>query len=237
MDQDVRIAGLLPPGDPDLKEPYIAGANTKPPRPPRPEPPPVDPFMKEVADAIGFDLESWHHIAHAVAYLVYKEGLTPPGEMVVGVYRGPVSEGSPLADLVYAGEVPHMWLRLEDGTVFDPARWIFEDSDPKFQYCSSEEYDEGSVYVRNLFEVFPPPYDGLEPPTNIQFDAPAGYFAERLLRIPNGKTPNLAQLRWLGRIDIKKLGVFARPLFGSMQDHYSGIVSRRQRAVFHGEAA
>jgi hypothetical protein len=85
----------------------------------------LDPEM--LARAINVDLAHWPGNCHGIATLIREADLVP-GKAEYGWYFGPVNEGSHF----YGGSYPyrHGWIKLHDGRIYDPTRWVFENVDP-----------------------------------------------------------------------------------------------------------
>lgn len=97
--------------------------------------------VTDVEEAIGIPANKWVNRCHEIASAIVDAGLVK-GRAVYGIYTGPVSESS-----YFSGDRPghrHGWVKLKDGRVLDPTRWVFEDV-PPYIFCHKRprEYDEG----------------------------------------------------------------------------------------------
>lgn len=114
------------------------------------------PTVKEVERGIGLTTDQWEGQCYKVSCLLLLRGLVS-GELVCGHFLGKVGAESRFSD----GELDdndaytHGWIRLPDGRILDPTRWVFEGTKP-YLYTGpeGEEYDEdGSKWEAELEEI------------------------------------------------------------------------------------
>jgi hypothetical protein len=63
------------------------------------------------------------------------------GVAVYGAWTGPIADSSPFSRR--PGAPNHGWVLLDDDTVFDPTRWVFEGLEPYLYEGLADFYDEG----------------------------------------------------------------------------------------------
>lgn len=86
----------------------------------------------------------------------------PAGEasMVRGLWVGPVAEGTMFSGRPVSG---HSWVKISDGRVVDPTRWVFEGQAP-YVYVGpqDEHYDENGSSLREALMGPAPAWDAEE---------------------------------------------------------------------------
>lgn len=139
----------------------------------------------EVAKKIDWPLKTWPGNCFGVASRLVSENIVK-GTAVYGHWNGPVAPSS-----MFHGKpiINHGWVRMEDGTVVDPTRYVFEGVAPYIWTgnerdvcesgfenpdpldwecvncgCTPEEhkswpYDEGGNQLRRAFMSPPPDFD------------------------------------------------------------------------------
>jgi len=97
--------------------------------------------VEMVEDAIGLVAEDWKGNCYAVACDIVKVGLVK-GEAVYGHWRGRVAKTSMFHREDDAlGICRHGWVETDEGFIFDPTRWVFEDAEP-YIFVGDPEYDK-----------------------------------------------------------------------------------------------
>lgn len=103
----------------------------------------LDPDL--IAHAIEFPLEFWPGACATVAHKILQAELVD-GREEYGFFWGPVAKGSRFHGTPMSR---HGWLRLADGRIYDPTRWVFEDVDPYIYVAhNTSDYDRGMRTVR-----------------------------------------------------------------------------------------
>lgn len=173
---------------------------------------------EDVAKAIGVTLEEWPGRCAEIAHKINHAALLPCMCFErYGHYMGPVAIGS----LFYKRPlIQHGWLELEDGSVFDPLRWEFEQAFPYFWVSRNEdecaEYDVGGNTFRQIC-LGPCPAVDKE---RAEYPLPKGkamWFV--LAQIPNGE--DLADcckidgptLGWFANLSPEFLGEYAADVY------------------------
>lgn len=103
----------------------------------------LDPEL--IAHAIDLPLDKWPGNCAGVAALILFHGLVD-GKDEYGFYLGPTEDGT-----MFAGKtmIRHGWIKLPDGRIYDPTRWVFEDVDPYIYVGhNTDDYDRGMRTVR-----------------------------------------------------------------------------------------
>lgn len=101
------------------------GAGSAAPRPPEADVVAPLPTLGECERAIGEKAAAWVARCYEISCAIVKTGLVD-GDAVYGHWVGPVAPKSHFADRSGLPFVPHGWILLKDGRVFDPTRWVFE---------------------------------------------------------------------------------------------------------------
>lgn len=179
--------------------------------------------VMEVADAIQIPTSDWIGNCYLIAHKIVESEIVD-GRAVYGHWLGGVATMAPaFASRGRNPFVAHGWIRLPDGRVLDPTRWVFEAADP-YLYVGTPGrcYDEGGNEWRMAsMRSTPPPYDteGKDIPMQEVFDA-FGHHALSVLGILGGPSPNI-QVRhifWLANRSPESYGVDPEPI-------YRGIVA------------
>ena len=96
-----------------------------------------------LAKAIEIPTEEWPGCCHKIAALALNVGFVK-GELCYGMYTGHIAEDSYFADYSHLGFCRHGWIEKEDGTIFDPTRWVLESVDPYiYEAKNHRDYDYG----------------------------------------------------------------------------------------------
>jgi len=171
--------------------------------------------VDKVAAKIGIPKKKWTGRCYEIACLMVDQGCVE-GEAVYGHWLGPVVSTS-----VFAGRpiVRHGWVRLKDGTVVDPTRWVFEGVEPyifvgRDTGDGSWPYDEGGDQWRAALRR-PPPVFNPERPVGLEFpSASARVLAEGLLGGIQGWS--IEQVFWLANLPYAELGSEAHDIYAAI---------------------
>lgn len=88
------------------------------------------PTLKACEKTLGEKAETWIARCYEISCRIVEAGLVK-GEAVYGHWLGPVHHRSHFAERSKSLPfIQHGWIRLEDGTVLDPTRWVFEARKP-----------------------------------------------------------------------------------------------------------
>jgi hypothetical protein len=98
--------------------------------------------IHKVADDIDFPVKEWPGKCYQVASALVEAGVVD-GEAVYGHWTGPINPTSPVfGDRADLGFTHHGWIVMEDGTVVDPTRWVFENAKP-YIFIGKPPEDDG----------------------------------------------------------------------------------------------
>jgi hypothetical protein len=159
---------------------------------------------------INWKSKEWSGHCHAVAYEILNSGIIN-GRLVYGQFLGNIHKNS----VFFGNPFPHHgWIELENGDIFDPTRWSFEDKEPYvFIGKNTGEYDEGGDKLREALSVPKPKYDK----SDKQKDIPKTFEAEiyrNLLGIPNGRNQtSISEIMWAANLSRKELGAIIKPIY------------------------
>lgn len=136
------------------------------------------------------------------------------GATVYGHWRPPVHLGLP-------GEVPHGWVVLKDGRIFDPTRWAFETKLlPPYLYIGPNSKDYKGTEWCSEEPEYPPRYDKLDVHFSItkhMLDTKAWIHIEKLLRLDAAEQmPGFVtweQLHWLAHVAFETLQPHAAEVY------------------------
>lgn len=104
------------------------------------------PSIKKIERAIGTSTHDWRGRCYEIAQNIIEAKLVK-GVAIYGMYHGPIAETGYFAGRKFAR---HGWIKLEDGRIFDPTRWVFDNVKP-YLYVGVPipgEYDEGANAFR-----------------------------------------------------------------------------------------
>lgn len=104
----------------------------------------ITPTADYVADVIGVPVEEWPGRCHEIATLAVETGVLE-GRTEYGIWLGPIAPDSLFGRRPVAR---HGWIRLEDGRVADPTRWVFEGAEPYIYIGDDDFYDLGGARFR-----------------------------------------------------------------------------------------
>ena len=172
----------------------------------------------ELAERIKTPVERWPGACYGIA------GAAQPfygGDLHYGHWLGPVSDDCPVES--FKNGLPfqsHGWLELEDGSVVDPTRWVFEGVEPYIYQGENDFYDVGGNVFREAM---------LQPCPNYNYGAPRSplsvwkfngvahrYVMDELFCGAPGITDAMA--RWLANLPLQRLGVHAKPIYLALVD-------------------
>lgn len=163
-----------------------------------------------VEKAIDFPVKHWEGNCYGIACDILRVGLAK-GRPVHGHYLGEVHP-----DSLFGGRavVRHGWIELEDGSILDPTRWVFESVKPYLYYTSDKtDYDEGGDQLRHDMAKPQPIYN----PDEKQYDLPESphrEVIEILLSIDSTrKQIGISEALWLANTSYCYLDILAKPLY------------------------
>jgi len=177
--------------------------------------------MKNVhtlAERIGIPIEQWPGACYGIAGAVQE---VFGGELRYGHWLGPVSDGCPVEGFKSGAPFQrHGWLELDDGSIVDPTRWVFEGVEPYVYEGPNDYYDAGGNQFREAMLGPCPDYDPNEERTTLavwKFDANAHRFVmQEIFEGAPGITAPMAY--WLANLPLQRLGPHARPVYLALVD-------------------
>ena len=105
------------------------------------------PTVTELATAMDWPVTNWPSHCYEVAIEILLKGLIE-GRPEYGIWHGPIHP-----DSLFAGRplARHGWIRLPNGEIADPTRWVFENVDPYLFVGPDPDnfYDLGAARLRN----------------------------------------------------------------------------------------
>ena len=143
------------------------------------------------------------------------------GKLRYGHWTGPVDDKCPVEG--FKNNLPfqrHGWLALDNGSIVDPTRWVFEGTVPYIYRGPNDYYDVGGNDWRELALQPCPEYGVREPRSALavwKFDPQAHRFViDELFNGAPGITNSMA--RWLANLPLPRLGVHARAVYQALVD-------------------
>lgn len=98
-----------------------------------------------IAETIGIPIEQWEGNCHGIANALIEHEIVS-GKTEYGFWLGPIHKNSyfdhtqPL--------VRHGWIKLHNGLICDPTRWVFEATEPYIYVGLPDHYDHGMRSTR-----------------------------------------------------------------------------------------
>jgi len=177
---------------------------------------------EHIASRIRQPLNTWPGNCFAIATAIVETGIVH-GRAVYGNYYGPIVPAS-----MFHGKpvVRHGWILMDERTVVDPTRWVFEDKVPYIYVGpNNDDYDEGANRLRSSFRTPPPAFDG-SVRSALKHPVPEGLQAifATWLNQPTCTVVSINQLFWLANSPLAALGDYAKPTYE--------FLTRRDLAVF-----
>lgn len=140
------------------------------------------------------------------------------GRSVHGMWNGPVHK-----DSIFAGKPfsQHEWIKLPDGQVCDPTRWVFEGKKPYIYVGPSDYYDEGANALRAMIRLPAPKWDPEEEQFYFDGSSECWNFIERKLGLDREVVNDdyepghidRSQLFWLANAGYEELGEHVREIY------------------------
>jgi len=196
--------------------------------------------IAQVEKAIGSPAESWKGNCFAIASEIVKAGLVK-GVAVYGHFRGDVDPQSYFGVRSGMGFIQHGWVQLDDGRIFDPTRWAFENREPYlYVHPLTSDYDEGGNEINSRLRGGPPEYDPTEGTVSMSArDLPSEPYTlvEKLLKIEVSEqkpgTFTKKQVFWLANAHYDSLKPHAQTIYLAIEKKgMSGFIpiDNRRRA-------
>lgn len=166
--------------------------------------------ISKIEKTINWKSKDWSGHCHAVANEILNAGIIN-GRLVYGQFLGDINKNS----IFFGNPFPHHgWIELDNGDIFDPTRWSFEDKEPYiFIGKNTGEYDEGGDKLREALSIPKPEYDS----SDKQKDIPNTFQAEiyrNLLGIPKSRNQTcISEIMWAANLSRKELGTIIKPIY------------------------
>lgn len=182
------------------------------------------PQLPDCVAAIKIPAARWAGRCHEISgKLLNSPKLDIKGQLLYGHYWGPIAIKS-----IFKGQPfsRHGWIKLDDGRIFDPTRWVFEAVHPYIHvgFDDEEEYDPGGNKLRTRLLRPPPLHEDGDSDQRIDFRHPkigafvVDLFCEALHWPRNGRFIRLTanQLIWLGSLPLTMLGDRAKDIYKAL---------------------
>jgi hypothetical protein len=166
-----------------------------------------------IAKAINFPKENWAGNCHAVSYQIVEAGLVE-GNVERGHYYGKIAKGS----IFNEGLVPHSWIRLSNGLIYDPTRFAFEVVEPYIHVSENDsEYDLGGTKLREAMLTPLKEFDETKPKIELEFKTKeCEDFVMALVNHPPHLTVN--EGFYLANFPFPRLGAYAKEIYQALED-------------------
>lgn len=183
------------------------------------------PTIETCERAIGEPAAAWKGRCHEIAMKLVQDGLFPPGTRTeYGGYFGPIVPNSYFAARRHVGICRHGWIRLPDGRVVDPTRWVFEDVTPYLFVGHDHDKEYDLVMGRLAARRGPAPeFDPDDDPRELPLDPSAEnlrcYLATVFGRDPaTSHVLSRGQIFWLANQPPAVHGDLAETLYAAIRD-------------------
>jgi len=166
------------------------------------------PDIEDIEYTINLKADEWPGRCHEIACAVLEHCLIP-GIDRYGLYHGYINPNSIFGNRSFTA---HGWIELEDDSILDPTRWVFECEEP---YVYHGTYDDGEYDI-----------GGNDLKTSIRNPFPQDQRDAECYNVPDmismglehviGNNPtsvNRDQLFWLANCHPDVLGYIAKPLY------------------------
>lgn len=174
--------------------------------------------IKKIAEKINLPIQKWDGNCYYIACEIMKKNIVQ-GRAVYGHYYGPVAKtGKWNTRRIFQR---HGWIILNDGRIFDPTRWSFENEAPYiaiFNKNSKEfsDYDEGGNKLREAMGTLPPEFDEQHKLIELRLEIKAEEFVGKLLGYPPFIT--IKMVMWLANLSISNLAPHRKEIYKAICD-------------------
>jgi len=173
--------------------------------------------VSDVEKKIKVGAIDWGGNCYGIASLCLKHKVVK-GKLRYGHWTGPIDRASRFARNINLGFAHHGWVELEDGSIFDPTRWSFENVRPYIYVGVNDHYDVGGNQFLYENRTEPPEFNkGERGITSVYFEGVVKTFVKELLlddRKEDTYTP--AQIHWLATLSLSELGLLAEPVYDAI---------------------
>jgi hypothetical protein len=169
---------------------------------------------KNAANKISLPFEKWKGNCSYVCQLFLQFGLVK-GEYCYGHYHGKIASTGIFANRPFSR---HAWIKLPNGEVCDPTRWVFEDTKPYIYVGPNNgEYDYGGNRVKSCIVQKCPPFDFAAKGILLGLDGAALHFMMSIVNVP-GPLVTFEQVMWLANLPIDSLSIYAKSIYKAIID-------------------
>ncbi len=171
------------------------------------------PTIEEIEDAINISVYDWEGRCHEIASLIIESGLIE-GKARYGMFNGEINPNSIFKTRSIAR---HGWIELEDESIVDPTRWVFECVDPYLYHGDDDEYDIGAndlkevIHGTKSFPEFNSQDKVYKVPTNIAIEL-------ELIIGPSHKMLCKNQVFWLANCHPETLNYSANQMYNWIEE-------------------
>lgn len=173
--------------------------------------------IKEIESIIGIPVNEWGGNCHLIANEFLKHGLVE-GRLCYGNYFGYIDSKSMFSDYNFPH---HGWVHLDDGRIFDPTRWVFENVDP-YIYIDFDmigEYDFGGNKFRELFDTPKPEYN--EKSRQFELNDNSNSIFKNLIGCDRNVI-SIEEIMWIANLSLNVLQSNAKTVFEFISDNGLG---------------
>jgi len=164
--------------------------------------------VKKIAREINVPEDKWTGRCFEIATKIYKSGLVPKNSRVVyGLWLGIIKDNN-----VFSGRpfTHHGWIELDDGTIYDPTRFVFENKNPYVWIgINAGEYDVGGNNYREKYQApRPKPKGTIFVITKVQAE-----IIKALIPVGEKRKIYLSDCFWLANLSLNTLGINAGAVY------------------------
>ena len=172
--------------------------------------------VEEIAKIINLPVQEWKGNCYGVAMACVEKGVVK-GKARYGQFLGYIAEDGFFKG---AGCHQHGWVDIEDGNVFDPTRWVFENAKPYIHTgYNNGEYDLGANKLKELLNIrakVAPQFDDKKSLITIKNNETLPIIQNYLGDTRNSNIFSINQIHWLANENPTNLGENAKAIFQAL---------------------
>lgn len=176
--------------------------------------------LDSVCDKMNFPVSQWAGQCYAVSVALLDFGIIK-GYARYGSYTGYIDPESMFyGDCHNDGVSRHGWIELEDGTIVDPTRWVFEHKDPYIYVGKNDCYepDPATCYDEYRQHEKPPAYKESSKNITMSLSDGAREMMHRVLREKReGVSFTPDQLMWCCKANPLEYGVYRGEIYHALK--------------------
>lgn len=176
--------------------------------------------LDSVCDKMNFPLSEWAGQCYAVSVSLLDYGIIK-GYARYGSYTGYIDPESMFYDECHeSGVSRHGWIELEDGTIVDPTRWVFEHKEPYIYVGKNDCYeaDPYTSYDIHRQHEKPPVYKKSSTNVVLSISDSARHMMHKVLREDRDENSfTRAQLFWLCKANPIEYGVYRVEIYEALK--------------------